>query len=63
MRNVCEMLEAAAVRFPDKTAFSDPDTDITFRELLVYSKKLASRFIADGLMGEGERSVLFYMEK
>ena len=63
MINVCEMLERSAERFPDKTAFSDPDLKITFRELAVSSKKIASLFISGGYMKGSERSVLFYMEK
>ena len=63
MINVCEMLERSAERFPDKTAFSDPEYAITFSELLSYSKKIATYFISNGYMNGSERSVLFYMEK
>lgn len=63
MITVCEMLERSADRFPGKTAFSDPDNSITFQELLVSSKKLASHFIESGYMNRPDRSVLFYMEK
>lgn len=39
MVNVCEMLELTAGKFPDKVAFSDPDSEITFRDLLINSQK------------------------
>ena len=63
MINVIRMLERSAERFPDKTAFSDPDGSITFSQLLNASQKIAGRFISEGLMNGPSRSVLFYMEK
>ena len=63
MKNVCEMLERCAARFPEKTAFSDPDAQITFSGLETNSKKIANFFIKNGLMTGSERSVVFYMEK
>ncbi len=63
MTNVCEMLERSAAAFPDKTAFSDPDTQITFSELESNAKKIATFFFESGLMTDSERSVVFYMEK
>ena len=57
------MLERSAERFPDKTAFSDPDNKITFGELVLASRKIASLFISNGYMKGSDRSVLFYMEK
>ncbi|MBO4415559.1 MAG: amino acid adenylation domain-containing protein [Lachnospiraceae bacterium] len=63
MINVCEMLERSAEKFPDKTAFSDPDGKITFGELYTDSRKIASYFLQRGYMKGSDRSVLFYMEK
>ncbi len=63
MINVCEMLERSAGRFPDKTAFSDPKSSVTFGQLLSYSKAIATYFLTNGYMNGSERSVLFYMEK
>ena len=63
MINVCEMLERSADRFPDKTAFSDPESEISFRDLLVDSRKIAEYFISEGYMDRPCNSVLFFMEK
>lgn len=63
MMSVCEMLEKSAEKFPDKTAFSDPEESISFRKLLVDSKKIATYFIEKRYMQGTDRSVLFYMEK
>ena len=63
MINVTRMLEETAGRFPDKIAYSDPESRITFRELLDATRKIASRFLSEGLMNGSARSVLFYMEK
>ncbi|MCR5686427.1 MAG: amino acid adenylation domain-containing protein [Lachnospiraceae bacterium] len=63
MINVCEMLERSAKRFPDKTAFSDPDGQITFGRLYEDSVRIAGYFIEKGYMKGSDRSVLFYMEK
>jgi len=63
MNSVCEMLEESARRFPDKIAFSDPDGEISFADLVTDSKKTACRFISDGIMTDSARSVVFYMEK
>ena len=63
MISVYEMLEKSAERFPDKIAFSDPESEITFRDLLVNSKKIATLFADKGYMTKCENSVLFFMEK
>ncbi len=63
MNSVCNMLERSAERFPDKVAFADPVEEITFSKLLTDSKKIACRFLSEGLMSESGRSVLFFMEK
>lgn len=57
------MLEASAASYPDKTAFSDPGSAISFGKLLSDSKKIATYFLKNGYMNGSERSVLFYMEK
>ena len=63
MINICEMLERSAERYPDKTAFADPESEISFGQLLTDSKKIACHFISSGYMDGDGRSVLFYMEK
>ena len=63
MISVCDMLEASAKAFPDKTAFSDPRSSVTFEILLQNSRKIAGYFLSKGFMTGSERSVLFYMEK
>lgn len=63
MINVCEMLELTAGKFPDKVAFSDPDSEITFRDLLINSQKIATYLINNDYMNDDEHSILFFMEK
>ncbi len=63
MINICEMLEMSAEKYPDKTAFADPFSSITFKELLEQSKKIACHFISSEIISGSRRSVLFYMEK
>ena len=65
MINVLEMLENSAERFPDKTAFSDPDGSITFRELLTRAKKVATLLLNGSLSGcfQPESACAFYLEK
>ena len=63
MTGICEMLEASAKAFPDKTAFSDPTSSVTFERLLQNSRKIASHFLSEGYMTGQGGSVLFYMEK
>ncbi len=63
MISVCEMLERSAERLYDKVAFSDSSGQITFKELMDASKKVACSFLASGCMMGPERSVLFFMEK
>ncbi len=57
------MLERSAAGFPDKIAFSDPDSNITFCDLLINAKKTATYFFTNNMMTDSERSVVFYMEK
>ena len=65
MNNILEMLEESAKRFGDKIAFSDPDREISFGNLLKKSQEVGAWFIKEGLIDPAERdnSVLFYMEK
>lgn len=65
MKNVLEMLEYSAHRFPDKTAFKDPDKSISFEDLKDISKRVATLFL-DGSVCEPVKAgspVAFYMEK
>lgn len=65
MNNILEMLEESAKRFPDKIAFSDPIKEISFRNLLEKSIKVANYFMENKLIDplNEDNSVLFYMEK
>ena len=63
IRNVCEMLEFSAKKFSDKTAFSDPDRQISFLQLETDAKKIATHFLEGGMITDSDRSVVFYMEK
>ena len=65
MINILEMLERSAEEYGGKTAFSDPDKEITFAELKVMSEKTATALAdikgRDGLTPES--AIAFYMEK
>ncbi len=63
MISICDMLEKSAKAFPDKVAFSDPVSSVTFDRLCVSSRKLAGYFLSEGLLSGEGGSVLFYMEK
>ncbi len=65
MINITEMLERSAGRFPDKTAFADPEKEISFRELRDLSRKIASVFLSgkEGKTAGAGSPVAFYMEK
>lgn len=65
MKNICEMLEKTAAKYPAKTAFVDPKSSITFEELLKKSKQIATFFVTNNYMSIGmdDNSALFYMEK
>lgn len=65
MKNICELLENSAAKYPDKIAFGDPVKDITFAKLLDQSKKTATYYLTNNYMNpqaEGN-CALFYMEK
>lgn len=59
-RNVLEYLEATAVEFPEKIAFSGKEEALSFQELLVLSKKIGCF-----LLGYGKRNapIAVMMEK
>ena len=65
MINILEMLENSAERFPEHIAFSDPESSITFRELSVRSKKVATLLLNGSLSGifRPESACAFYLEK
>ncbi len=48
IRNILEYLEATAARLPDKIAFSDDKTSISFRDLEEKSKRIGSYLLQPG---------------
>lgn len=56
-----EWLERSAEKFPDKTAFADPDGNVTFERLCEESKCVGSYLLARHIPYGS--SVAFYMEK
>ncbi len=65
MINVLEMLERAAIEYPDKTAFKDPSSEITFAELKDKAKRAAT-FLGSLRKTDDDRqgsALAFYMEK
>ncbi len=65
MNNVLQMLERSAERYPDHTAFADPQKEISFRKLEALSKKVAA-VLSDGSIAAPLKlngAVAFYMEK
>ncbi|HAG68619.1 MAG TPA: D-alanine--poly(phosphoribitol) ligase [Lachnospiraceae bacterium] len=65
MISIIEMLEKTAGAFPDRTAFSDPDESITFKELLTEVQRTAALFIKGTaqVCVRPEAAVGFYLEK
>lgn len=63
MKNVCQMLELSASKYPDKIAFADTENEISFGELENRAKRIATYFLNNKIMAEQECSALFYMEK
>ncbi len=59
-RNVLQLLENTAIKYPDKTAVTDSRESVTFREL-EYNSKLVGSGLA-GLIGSGD-AIPVYMEK
>ena len=60
INNVMQYLDNTAANFPDKTAFSDGESGITFADLRGTSRRIASRLINDGLFRE---PVAVFMDK
>ena len=58
--NVLEYLEQTVQRVPDKTAFADDHTSLTFSELSKNARAIGSALAEDGLYGE---PVVVFMEK
>ena len=61
MINVIEYLERSAKRFPDKTAFADPDGKISYSELQSRARLAGSYFLRRGILPGS--AVAFYTEK
>lgn len=59
-RNVLEFLENAAVKFPDKVAAKDIDTERTFDELCKNARKIGSALIEKQIFG---KTIPVFMEK
>lgn len=60
VKNVLQWLEASAEKYPDKTAFSDPDQSITWSELLRCSRTVGT-YLSDYI---GSRdAVSFYLNE
>lgn len=60
MTNLLEYLEATAKRVPDKIAFADERTQLTFSALEARAKAIGSALLARGLTGQ---PVVVFMEK
>ena len=58
--NVLQFLERSAEEYPERTAFADPEGEITFRDLCLRAKSIGS-YLA-GLM-KPQEAAAFYMEK
>ncbi len=61
-KNVIEYLEDAVQKYPQKTAFEDPEKSITFYSLQQKAQQLAVNIIRF-MAGEQNRPVAIYMEK
>lgn len=59
-RNVLEYLERSASRFPDKTAFADGESSLTFAELRDRARRIGSAICA---MQTDRRPIPVYMQK
>ncbi|MBQ6797236.1 MAG: amino acid adenylation domain-containing protein [Clostridia bacterium] len=58
--NLLEYLDATVLRVPDKLAFSDGETSLTFSELDSISRSIGSRLASDGIYG---KPVVVFMDK
>ncbi|MCC8067808.1 MAG: amino acid adenylation domain-containing protein [Clostridiales bacterium] len=59
-RNILEYLEATAQRFPEKTAFADESTEMSFREVCEASRTIGSYLAENGFAKE---PVVIYMHR
>lgn len=50
MKNILEMLEYSAERFPDKYVFRDENTDITYAEFLTTAKSIGTKIAENGII-------------
>ena len=62
MKNILEMLERSAERFPDKYIFRDENTDMTYAEFLNTAKDIGTKIAKQGVINKpiaviAERSV------
>ncbi|MBQ9360013.1 MAG: amino acid adenylation domain-containing protein [Lachnospiraceae bacterium] len=65
MTNVIEMLRDSAERFPENTAFADPEKSVTFGKLYDVVQRIATLLLKGeaSVPFEAESGVGFYMEK
>jgi amino acid adenylation domain-containing protein len=60
LTNITQYLDATAAKFPDKVAFSDGESSITFAELRDTSRRIASELLRRGIT---RQPVAVFMEK
>lgn len=60
LTNILEYLEASAEKYPDKTAYADDNSSLTFGELLGEAKAIGSFIIRNNI---GNGPVIVYMKK
>lgn len=60
LTNILEYLEASAERFPDKTAYADENSGLTFGELIAQAKLIGSHILKNDV---GRGPIIVYMKK
>ena len=60
MKSIFELIEKSAAKYPDKAAFIDMNSQLTYSELLNYSKSIASEV---GSLGKRNCPVAIYIDK
>ena len=60
VKNVAEWLDASAIRYPEKIAFSDGKYSLTFSELRNLGRRIASEFVRQGLF---KKPILILLDK
>ncbi len=60
IKNILQMLEANADRFPDKLSYSEPDRGYSYQELVAVSKRIGSYIAGKKIYG---KAVFVYMKK